>query len=389
MAFGLDSLKNTFGGGSGGISVGGLLGGGFNIGGSFNGLKKGKSLPKQPDSELKALYAPTNAVTLQYPMDLDNSHYLLFNVQKKVTPAEQEKINNTDWRPQVIQTIVLPIPINLTDSRTVNYNDTNLGIAGGLGASGGSAEATRQAIQDVAGAVKYFGGGALEGALGMGKGVMQEAFINPVETATAAVGGYAAVKILNKMGIGAISGAAAAAKYGQGMLFAEGKAYNPRMAVLFDRVNFRNFQFGYRLIARNETESNQITQIVRAFQTYMMPAYFGKFNSGFNYPLQFQLSFSSDLQKHLFQFKPAVLKGINVTYNSDTGPAFYATSHAPLIVDISLEFQETQIWTRDQVEGEEAYFGQAATEQETTALEKAIQVPRPASFDVPVAQPTQ
>jgi hypothetical protein len=364
-----------------GINVGGILGGGFNIGGSFNSLSKKKPLPNQPDSELKALYAPTNAVTLQYPMDLDDSHYLMFNVTKKVTKLEREK-NDPDWKPQTIQTIVLPVPTNLTDTRAVEYQNANLGIAGGLGAGQING---RQAIQDVAGAVKYFGGAAIGEALNLGKDALTELMVNPVDTATAAVGGVAAVKILNKMGIGAISGAAAAAKYGQGMLFAEGKAYNPRMAVLFDRVNFRNFQFQYRLIARNETESNAITSIVRAFQNYMMPSYFGKALSGFNYPLEFQMSFSKDLQKHLFTFKPAVLQNVTVQYNGDTGPAFFATSNAPLIVDLSLSFQETKIWTRDQVEGETAYFGQEATEAETSALEQALNVPKPAGFDVPVA----
>lgn len=348
MAFNLGGLKSTFGGAGNGLNVGGLLGGNFNIGGSFNSLDKKKPLPKRPDSELKELYPGGDALTLQYPMDLDNVHYLMFNVQKRFSTVTDEE-NDPETVTKTYQTIVLPIPINLSDSRSVNWNTTNLGVFGGLGAGQITAD---QAYRDISNAVKTFGGAAYDNlSSNVGKlydSISSELKGDTIQAVTNLAIAGGTLKAASSLGLGGLTGAAAALKFGQGLFFAAGKAYNPRMAVLFDNVNFREFSFNYRLIARNEVESNQITAIVRAFQKYMMPSYFGETNSGFNYPMEFNMEFSSSLQKHLFNFQPAVLKNVSVAYNGDTGPAFFGSSNAPLIVDLALNFQETKILTREQ-----------------------------------------
>ena len=358
MAFNLGGIKSSIGGAGNGLNVGGLLNGNFSIGGTFNSLNQKAKIDPRPNSELKELYEPTNKVTLQYPMDLDNVHYLMFNVQRRFPINEDENAPQTTTK--TYQTIVLPIPVNLADSRSVEYNNANLGVLGGLGAGQITGQ---QAYRDLSMAVQTFGGQALKTATSNITGLI-DSIIGEIGTNTgqaainlATVGGTAYA--MRNLGIGGLTGAAAALKFGQGVLYSQGKAYNPRAAILFNTVNFRDFTFNYRLIARNPTESQQITDIVRAFQTYMLPSYFGESNSGFNYPLEFGIEFAKPLQQHLFTFHPCVLKNVNVTYNGDTGPAFFEGTNAPMIVDLSLQFQETKILTRNRSADEivdEQYF---------------------------------
>jgi len=351
MAFNLGGLKSTFGGAGNGLNVGGLLDGKFSVGGTFNSLNQKDKIAQRPNSELKELYASTTAETLQYPSDLDNIHYMLFNIRSRF--SQNTDLNNALTKSKVLQTIVLPIPVNLRDDRTVNYNNTNLGALGGLGAGQISAE---QLYTDISNATKKFGGQALKRAMGNAGGLIdsiaEEAVKDPLQAITNLAIGAGTIGALSKMGLGQLTGAAAAVKYGQGLFYSEGAALNPRMATLFENVSFREFGFAYKLIARNPNESEQIKQIVRAFQTNMLPSYFGVSNSGFTYPNEFEIQFSQPLQDQLFRFKPCVLKNVSVSYNGDTGPAFFEGTNAPLVVDISMQFQETQILTKENVEAD-------------------------------------
>jgi len=337
-------LGRNLGGGKIGVGIGNN--GKFSVNGTIGGPKEKALQASRPNSELKELYSAGKGITLQYPEDLDDSHYLLFNVNKRIT--KNDLINNPETTGIHIQTIVLPIPLNLNDSRSVNYNNANLGVLGGIGAGAVAGDA---AFRDVTAAIKSFGGAGLQTSLefdfDLVKGAGGELIQDPAGTIATAGAGYLGFKAAQKLGVGALGGAAAAVKFGQGLFFAQGKAFNPRMAVLFENVNFREFSFSYRLIARNSTESNQITNIVRAFQEYMMPRYAGETRSQFDYPFEFNLQFAKPLQKHLFDFQPCVLKAVNVSYNGDTGPAFFDDSDAPVIVDIQLQFQETRILTRE------------------------------------------
>jgi hypothetical protein len=360
MAFNLGGLKSTFGGAGNGLNVGGLLNGGFSIGGTFNSLNQKDKIASRPNSELKELY-PSDNQTLQYPMDLDNVHYMMFTVTKRF--SQNPDTQNAKTASKALQTIVLPLPLNLQDQRSVQYNNSDLGILGGLGA--GQINAA-QVYSDVSRSVKQFGGAAVKGILnnagGLGDKIMQELAEDPLQAGVNAVLGLGTAAAISKMGLGQLTGAAALVKYGQGLFYAQGASLNPRMATLFDRVSFREFGFGYKMIARNQTESEQIRKIVRAFQTNMLPSYFGLSNSGFIYPNEFQIQFSQPLQETLFTFNPCVLKNVSVTYNADTGPAFFEGTNEPLIVDINLQFQETQILTK------ELNFAELTEEQKRTAV---------------------
>tara|TARA_R110002074_G_scaffold102255_1_gene220981 strand:- start:1448 stop:1825 length:378 start_codon:yes stop_codon:yes gene_type:complete len=77
----------------------------------------------------------------------------------------------------------------------------------------------------------------------------------------------------------------------------------------------------------------------------MLPGYaLGGF--AYTYPDEFQIMFSDHLKPYLFDIGNCVLKSFNVTFNGSGVPSF-SKSGAPMEIDISMGFQETNIETRD------------------------------------------
>lgn len=335
------------------ITAGNVLSGNWSLSGTMNKIVGGDSINTEAvNSELRELYQNNNVKGLQYPQDLDNIHYIMFNVQKR-NPSDDGFVNTPKECENTKVSIALPLPTNLRDERSVNYNDTSLGILGGAGAGGLSFE---DVVKDSAKMLRSFGAGAAQQmatgvkdligkATGLG-GYERDAQLT--QDALLVGGGLFAASQLGMTG-NVLAAGYATAQYMKGYAFNQGVAYNPRLAVLFDNVNFRAFNFTYRMIARNEAESEQIKQIVKTFQYHMLPSYLEQLatNSVFVYPDEFMIEFSPSLKGQLFEFLPCVLKNVSVSYNSDTGPAFFADSNAPVVVDLSLQFQETKILTKE------------------------------------------
>lgn len=327
------------------INVGGLLSGNPSISGTLNSFLKNSATATNLNSDLKSLYENDSPVqSFQYPNDLDDSHYIIFNVTKRI-PHEDASINQPLNKERIYQTITLPLPVNLVDGRSVNYNTPNLGIVGAMGA--GQQNPT-QVYNDIKNALTTYGGDA---ASKVGSQVTD--LVKNMYNEGDWKGGLATAATLSaasQLGmVGGLGAGVLAAQYAQGYGYANGIAYNPRMAVLFDNVNFREFDFSYRLIARNPTESEQITNIVRAFQYHMAPSYLSGLTtkSAFQYPNEFQIEFAETIRPHLFEFKPCVLTNVNVTYNQENGPSFFKGTEAPVVVDLTLHFKETKIITKE------------------------------------------
>jgi len=343
------------------VNAGNILSGNWSISGTMNELIAGDAVNVTAvNSELKSLYVSPGKNNLQYPADLDNTHYILFNVRKRL-PSSDGYVNTP--KPQTLSadypTIALPLPLNLRDDRSVNYNDTQLGILGGAGAGKMSFD---EIVSDSAKILRQFGGGAAKevGAsvkemVGKALGAFGEEKKEGLLGDAALVGGglFAAAQL--GMTGNVLAAGYATAQYMKGYAFNQGVAYNPRLAVLFDNVNFRGFNFNYRMIARNKEESEMIRMIVKTFQKHMLPSYLDELetSSVFVYPDEFQIEFSNALKGQLFDFLPCVLKNVSVSYNSDQGPAFFADTNEPVVVDLSLQFQETQILTKEVLEMQE------------------------------------
>ena len=67
----------------------------------------------------------------------------------------------------------------------------------------------------------------------------------------------------------------------------------------------------------------------------------------FKYPDEFEISFSEKVKSNLYEIGTSVLKNMQVTFNGENLPIFFENTHAPVSIQISLQFQEVKLLTRD------------------------------------------
>lgn len=193
--------------------------------------------------------------------------------------------------------IILPVPINLTDSNHLEYSNFSMTQAALSGAAGAA-----EAIGSVA-------GGAGSGALaGIGKML--------------AAGGQAA-----------------------GVL--TGKAVNTNQSLMFVQPTLKEHTFRWKLVPSTEAEAAKIYQIINVIKHGIYPAASSYF---FEYPNLVQV-FLSNADK-LYMFKPAFVTSFSVDYTPEGGPAFHKSRGSsggyPVAVNINMSIKENSVWTSEE-----------------------------------------
>jgi hypothetical protein len=323
--------------------------GGLSISGNFNQVVKSKVEGNKIKSPIRKLFIPNGgkfASPLILPTDLDDEHYMIFNIVERKRD-QKEEIGTK----KIFRSIVLPIPSNLGINHSVDYSNENLGIFGG--AASGNIE-----LQDLSSAVSQVSDeakAAFESFKTAANSLDRKS--DPKNTSelaasatklTGLLGPVVAGALASKLGgkLGAALGVAATGGGAlSGLSVSTGIALNPHMAVLFKGVGFKEHQFSYKFVARNKEESDRIKDVISVLQYHMHPDFqYG--NLAFSYPDEFEIEFSSALQPYLFNFNTCVLKNMTVNYNGENTPIFFEQTKAPVSIEISLQFQETKIKTR-------------------------------------------
>ena len=279
--------------------------------------------------------------TLKFPLDLaaDNqAHWISFTANKVRQFQKDRKKANNNAKKKPYVSIYLPMPSTLQTSYGQNYATHELGIAGRevadylsdgtlsnwtdtLTAVGFSA-LDSPAVKDVG-----FVGGAVAGAFGGGK-------VGDI------IGGLT--------GAGAGSVVEGAVK---GWQIGKGFGQNPHLAQLYQGPSdFREHSFSYKLIPKNEKESDILNEIIWALKYYSSP---NTFYSGhfFSYPEQWEIDFR--FNDYLFQIGQSVLTNVSINYHGEGVPAYFNKSGdepAPVSIQIDMTFKETSIYTKDRVE---------------------------------------
>ena len=125
-----------------------------------------------------------------------------------------------------------------------------------------------------------------------------------------------------------------------------GVAINPHKQMLFKGVGLREFDLKYNLVARNRSEANVLDYIIRLLRYYMHPDLDGAFL--YRYPDEFDIEFYTLDQngngirnKYLPFFSTCVLKNMTINYG---GKEFLThLDGAPVEYELTLKFGETQI----------------------------------------------
>lgn len=320
---GLDSLKNTATAGFNKLTgaVKGAFGAkpaGLNIPTSFP--RKDLAPPKTPPAantappQFKPKSVPSNA--LVYPAFQKYFTSFTFYQYQRVGATETAKTIPT-------ASIVLPIPQNLSESFSAEYDMPALGAVTGSVADSliGS---IRQGQSDVGGGMKdKTAGGTIAAAIGAGT-IFGLSKIPKVGENAAAIG---------RMALGLTP--------------------NPYLAVVFRNVSMRTHSFQYKFAPRSLEEMKTVKEIIRQLKIRMLPGLTKGSDILFTFPDTCDITYKrNDNTFDFIKIKKCVLKDLSVNY-SPNGPAFFKTGD-PVVVEIQMTFQEIAPFTREDMgEGRE------------------------------------
>lgn len=334
------ALENVGGSaGRGGFSVSAGPNG-VSISANFNELLKKKTQGNRIVSPIKGLYEDQKQKQdLVFPTDLDNEHFIIFKVKRRRRLLREDL-------PQIstFQNIVLPIPSNLQVQQGANYSDTELGMLGAAAAGRISAADVSSAVGSLGDAVKNRIGQSID-AFKSGKGT--DAAVKDIGTLTPALATAAGGKLAGALG-GLLAFGGTAGGVAAGISVDTGLALNPHLAVVFQGVGFRQHSFTYKFMARNQDESERVNEIINIFKYYMLPSYTPG-SLAFQYPDEFEIEFAEAVSPYLYDIGTCVLENVSVNYNGEGIPLFFENTGAPVSIELTLSFKETQIFTKERL----------------------------------------
>lgn len=270
--------------------------------------KKGPITAKQAIDNSIAAETPS-ATT--FPSDLAG-HQLVMNFVKYSFSPDGVTSENTTG------TYAFPIPTSgLVDKMGINYNASELGVLGAATASGTGV------IMDA-----FNGTGTNTEA----KSIDYEGLVKNLFAAGAA---FARESIPDQFADG----------ISQGL----GNIANPHIALLFKGMALKTFSFTWKFAPRTPGESETLKTIIKDIKKKIHPKYTQEGNNFFlNYPDEVDLYYAGS-GDYLHYFKRAAVTDMEVNYQPD-GTAFLANGGAPAFVEITMSFQETEIWTAEDFE---------------------------------------
>jgi len=237
-----------------------------------------------------------------------------------------------------LHTIYLPIPQQLSDTSSVNWDNSTLNPieAFGVAAAGSVMKAgdAANAIANATEAVKLL---TEKVGLVAGNDQMRQAI-------TAALAGTA---------VGALGGNVSGSQL---VSRATGQVFNPNLELLFQGVNLRSFPFSFDIFPRNQKEAEVVKEIIRTLKI-SMAAHKNSTNDGqsgifISAPRVFQLTYMKGRNKHPFlnKFLPMALTSMNLSYTaSNTYSTFY--DGTPTHMKLDLVFKELNpVYFEDYIE---------------------------------------
>jgi hypothetical protein len=293
----------------------------------------------------------TEAPTWKFPDDLENQRSMIaFHWYKRTKRTKQHAgLKNK------ISSIYLPLPGNLQHASKAAWENANLGAIGEMG--------RRMGEEGLGGLEARFKAASTKDIAKSGMALLESLVVGNISGTTGAIAGAIpgkgkAIKAATGAGIGTAAKAA---------LGGAGVAVNPHKAMLFSGVDFRTHQFTYKLVPKGQTDSWAAAAIIKEFRRNMLPTFrvggLTPLSSGqvmgsnmfFTYPNECEIEILIDgdpyaqetFMQHIFT---SVLTDISVNYHGEGTPQYFATSKAPVSMEISLSFTETTIRTADDVD---------------------------------------
>lgn len=283
-----------------------------------------------------------NKPTLRYPRSSikTDTDYLRIEVFEYVPPGitEQKQVftamstarsailgKDGKNKKNLIRTIQLPIPQNISDTNSVGWGEDSINAlsAYALGASA-----------DVINSDDF-----IKGITDMFK----QGFTDAKALATSGEGERLASAFFSSQAANVLG---ANTSFEGVLARSSGQILNPNKELLFNGVNLRSFNFSFPLAPRNKEESEDIMDIIRTFKENMVPKKSTAENINglfLKTPNVFKLTYMTGSEEHKFLNKFILSALVNMSVNY-TASGVYMTyndgSKTPVHMVMNLSFQE-------------------------------------------------
>ena len=231
---------------------------------------------------------------------------------------------------RITDSIAIYLPPNVSETTSASYNNAaEMGVIGLAAASGGEF-ITKFGQKDFAGAVKGLGASAM--------GLIEEAVL----------------KVGSTIASGLTAGCVSSEDITGFANKAFGRATNPYMEVIFDKMNPRVFSYNFTFAPRNKKETEDVQRIIQLFRFHMAPELKGAQHRFLTLPSTFDIHYMyqtdpDNAYENPFYTKIAtcVLDGVDVDYTPTAVKSFQ--DGAPTQITMNLSFQETELITKQKV----------------------------------------
>jgi hypothetical protein len=242
----------------------------------------------------------------------------------KMSEGSMSTYINTTSR--ITDSVALYLPPNVTDTTAAAYNGFAMGMIGFAAAGGG--EFTRaMKSNDFSRAAK-----ALVGQVkGFTDFAAKEAGMALAEAVGGAEGG--GTELINK---------------------AFGRADNPYMEVLFDKMALRTFTYNFTFAPRNTDERDDVQKIIQLFRFHMAPELRGDFNRFLTLPSTFDIHYMYQTEdgkasENDFYNRIATCVLENCTVDYTPGGVRSFADGSPTQITMALTFKETELLTKERI----------------------------------------
>ena len=253
-------------------------------------------------SEIDALTTKENFEVFNYPSDI-GKYFIKFSfVSYKRIVALTTSIDD----PTLV--VIFPIPSNLNENFSVDYQNAKLGSV-----TGAAVETALKIIDKEAtfGDVKTT---AFESAVVAGREI-------------ARAGGETILANVDK---------------------ATGVVPNPHLAAIFQDIGLRTHSFTFRFSPKNSQESQTLKKIIKKMKRRMLPGTAGSAEAStgplFSFPDTVDISFGPN-KEIPYIIKRSVLESMAVNYAPNGTPSFFKDG-SPTDIEIALGFKEVRVVTR-------------------------------------------
>lgn len=134
----------------------------------------------------------------------------------------------------------------------------------------------------------------------------------------------------------------------KGIKFAGKVATNPFREVIFEAINYREFEFNYTFLPKSEGETYNVRRIIDLFKFHMHP----ELSSGglfYVYPSEFEMQyyFKGAQNDFIHKMSTCVLTDMSVTY----GDKFFSSfpDGSPTEIKMKLKFREIELLTKERI----------------------------------------